>query len=1435
MKRLILAIALLTTMVTASSIVFAVPVSPREFSPVQDGFNPNGQSVLPYAPDRILVQFTAKAMNQAKLDLPLAKGASTATATTGLASVDAILKEFGVTTIERTFGQMADKASAEELGVYRSFTLRVPEGTDIPAAARRLAADPNLAYAEPDMKAFPATVPDDPQYSDNWGHNNTAQLPAYGWGTTWDHTGAGVGTVGFDTNAELAWNAPTGYGSSSAIVAILDSGVDTGHPDLNLMTGYDFGDSDNNPMDDSAQPGHGTACAGVAAAVANNTLGVTGIGGGVTIMPLKVADSAGSMYFSYIANALYYAADNGADVASMSFGAATSSSSTTDPALQYAFNNGVTLFAATGNENVSTISYPAINQYVIGVGAASPCGDRKRSSSNTNDLNPGVSADPNSYTCDGERWWGSNYGSTLQDNSGAVDIIAPTILPTTDISGSGGYQSGDYEPFFNGTSCATPYAAGVAALVKSANPSWSPTQVRDQLTGTATDIVNVESGSGWDRYSGYGMVDAEAAVGGGPTAPVANFTSDITNGCAPQTVNFTDTSTGTVSSWAWDFGDGQTSTAQHPTNVYIFAGTYTVTLTVTGPVGSDSLTMTDMITIEQTPTAEFSGDVLSGQLPLTVNFTDLSTGNPTIWSWFFGDGATDSQQNPSHTYTAAGDYAVILIAENGCGQNLMTKSAYIHVTAPQPPVASFSGTPTNGCAPLDVVFTDSSTGDITSWAWDFGDGGTSTLQNPSYNYANPGSYDVTLTVTGPGGNDVSSQPSYITVGAAPVAAFTATPTTGTAPVSVTFSDQSTGSPTAWAWDFGDGNTDTVQNPTHTYSTGGSFTASLIATNSCGSDTTSQVITIDTPLAPVADFSADLTSGCGPLDVVFTDLSTGNITSWAWDFGDGGTSTLQNPSYNYANPGSYDVTLTVTGPGGNSINSKPGYITVGAAPVAAFTATPTTGTAPVSVSFSDQSTENPATWAWDFGDGNTDTVQNPNHTYSAAGNFTAVLIATNSCGSDTTSQVITINAPLAPVADFSADLTSGCEPLDVSFTDLSTGDITSWAWDFGEGSPDSTQNPVHHYANYGTYDVTLTVSGPGGNSVMTKPGYIVVGGPPVAAFSASDTTGTAPLAVTFTDATTGPVITWGWDFGDGAVDSVQNPAHTFTTAGTYNVTLIAATACAADTSSLQIQVNPIAGPTAAFSATPTSGCAPVIVNFTDQSTGDITDWNWDFGDATGDTTQNPSHTYNVAGSYDVRLIVFGPGGADTLLTPAAVTVDSLVTAAFSADAVEGANPFTVNFSDESTGGPTSWLWDFGDGVTDTLQSPSHTYTTEGVFDVALTATGPCGADTVIMTGLIIVHTPSGVGDVVNARFHLSQNFPNPFNPTTTIVFSLAKQGYARLEVYDASGRRLSTLVNEQMAAGEHRITWQPFNLASGVYFSRLTADGKTATQRMVLIR
>ncbi len=336
------------------------------------------------------------------------------------------------------------------------------------------------------------------------------------------------------------------------------------------------------------------------------------------------------------------------------------------------------------------------------------------------------------------------------------------------------------------------------------------------------------------------------------------------------------------------------------------------------------------------------------------------------------------------------------------------------------PVAAFSATPVSGTAPLEVAFTNQSTGTAPlTYAWDFDNDGTvdSTDQNPSFTYNAAGLYTVKLTVTNAAGNDDEIKTDYITVNAAPiapVAAFSATPVSGTAPLEVAFTDESTGTaPLTYAWDFdNDGNVDsTDQNPSFTYNAAGLYTVKLTVTNAAGNDDeikTDYITVHAAPIAPVAAFSATPVSGTDPLEVAFTDESTGTAPlTYAWDFDNDGNidSTDQNPSFTYNAAGLYTVKLTVTNAAGNDDEIKTDYITVNAAPiapVAAFSATPVSGTAPLEVAFTDESTGTaPLTYAWDFdNDGNVDsTDQNPSFTYNAAGLYTVKVTVTNAAGSD----------------------------------------------------------------------------------------------------------------------------------------------------------------------------------------------------------------------------------------------------------------------------------------------------------------------------------------------------------------------------------------------------------------------------------------------------
>jgi len=408
------------------------------------------------------------------------------------------------------------------------------------------------------------------------------------------------------------------------------------------------------------------------------------------------------------------------------------------------------------------------------------------------------------------------------------------------------------------------------------------------------------------------------------------------------------------------------------------------------------------------PEAAFVSNATAGPAPLGILFIDESGNTPTTWFWSFGDGSTSTLKNPSHAYKNTGTYSVTLTATNSAGSNTITQAGYITVsTTGSTPVAAFVANVTSGTVPLPVLFVDTSTNSPTSWVWSFGDGGSSTVQNPVHTYAGAGTYSVTLTATNSAGSNTISQSGYITVtkvAATPVAAFVTTETSGGAPFTVQFVDASTNSPTSWVWSFGDGGTSTEQNPEHTYTSVGTYSVTLTATNAAGSDTTTKTDDIDVELsAPVTSFVADATSGTAPFTVNFTDTSTNSPTEWYWVFGDGSTSTAQNATHIYLTTGTYTVTLTAYNDEGSNKTARSDYITVTqsvTAPTASFSSDVTSGSAPMTVQFTDTSGYSPTAWVWTFGDGESSTLPNPSHTYSADGTYTVKLTASNTGGTNT---------------------------------------------------------------------------------------------------------------------------------------------------------------------------------------------------------------------------------------------------------------------------------------------------------------------------------------------------------------------------------------------------------------------------------------------------
>ncbi len=401
----------------------------------------------------------------------------------------------------------------------------------------------------------------------------------------------------------------------------------------------------------------------------------------------------------------------------------------------------------------------------------------------------------------------------------------------------------------------------------------------------------------------------------------------------------------------------------------------------------------------------------SGLAPCTVTFSDASSGPPTSWSWAFGDGTGSSSQNPGKTYSLPGNYAVTLTVTNPGGSSSASQTVSVYSS----PSASFSKTlsPSNGVAPVTAGFTDASSGNITSWLWNFGDGTTSSTRNPSKVYSAGGNYIVSLTATNPIGSNTTSQ----TVGVyGPLtASFTRTlnPGNGAAPVVVTFTDTSVGNPTTWYWDFGDDTASISSSPSKTYTSIGNYPVTLTVTNPATPlGVTSAPLTIGVYASPSASFAAvaNPPNAARPVTYSFTDTSTGNIVSWLWNFGDpdsgaANTSTAQNPSKMYTTTGSYTVTLTVTNPVGSSSASavKQAY----GLPTSRFSASAAMTSAGAPITFTDQSTGNPASWSWTFGDGTNSTAQNPVKSYAGAGIYTVGLMVTNPVGTSSTSDYITV--------------------------------------------------------------------------------------------------------------------------------------------------------------------------------------------------------------------------------------------------------------------------------------------------------------------------------------------------------------------------------------------------------------------------------------------
>ncbi len=754
--------------------------------------------------------------------------------------------------------------------------------------------------------------------------------------------------------------------------------------------------------------------------------------------------------------------------------------------------------------------------------------------------------------------------------------------------------------------------------------------------------------------------------------PTADFTLTPVNGCPTLTVNFTNTSVN-ANTYNWNFGNGNSSSATNPSEVYTNTTTanitYTATLTASTSAGCTD-THTSTVVVFPKPTPSFTVNGPTGCSPVAATFTNNSTG-ATSYQWNFGDltTSTSTSSTVSHTYfnttllIQTYTTQLVAISSNGCKD-----STSLTVTVYPRPIFSFTMIPSSGCSPLSVNFPPV-LGAVT-YEWDFGDGSPLNFSpNPTHVFTNTTTVNKTYTVQLIASNAfscVDTTYGYPVVFAKPQANFVVTPTVGCSPLSTSFSNTSVSANT-YLWKFGDGNTSASTNTNHIYtntssSSNQTYSATLVATsnNGCSDSLTIPILTY---FKPDASFSLD-TPKCASKTITFTN-NTPIANSYTWNFGDlTGTSSAPNPTHTYTTNSSNNLTFTVQLIVTTSDGCKDttlGYPEIYAKPIANFALTPTISCSPLSTSMTNSSLY-ANTYLWKFGDGNTDVLFNPTHTYTNTSNtsnqtFSCTLVAINSNGCKD-SLAIPVMVLYRPKANFTVD-TPGCSPKLLTFTNTSLG-ATAFNWNLGTNTF-TTTNVSQQFINTTTANITNTVqliATSGDNCKDTIIAPIIIHPKPEFNIVALPDSGCSALTVNFPAITNAE--TYQWSFGDGNISTSNNPTNIYynnsQNTKTFTVQLIGKDAYGCkDTSSKVIKV--FAKPIALYQANPTLAYVPSTpVNFINLSSGAIS-YFWDFGDKTYSTESNPAHNYQEAGQYQTYLIAINSAGCvDTFYLPAKIVAE-----------------------------------------------------------------------------------------------------------------------------------------------------------------------------------
>jgi len=970
----------------------------------------------------------------------------------------------------------------------------------------------------------------------------------------------------------------------------------------------------------------------------------------------------------------------------------------------------------------------------------------------------------------------SNYG--CKDTQSAVIQVYPVPVPSFSINNANQCSQGNSFIFTNSSTITSGtisyfWRFGDGTTSTNQNPTKSYTS-----TGTFTVWLVVTSNNS--------CKDSISKVINVYPTPIAGYNVTPSQSCK-NTNNFTFTNTSTISSgtmtYLWKFGDNTTSTLTNPSHSYSAAGTYNIVLVVTSNNGcKDSVTKT--VTVHPMPVAKFivpdSSQCFDGNGFAFVNQSTISSGSMT-YLWDFGDNTTSTATNPIHSYTYADTFIVKLVvtSDKGCKDSI-SKNTYIHVNPM--PNAAFSINDTTQCLSGNSYnFTDQSTissGTFTR-AWSFGDGASSTLTNPNHSYSTNDTFNVKLLIVSNKGCK-DSLIKNIYVFPHPATGFSVSDTAQCLPSnSFAFSNTTTIASGTFAslWNFGDGNTSTLNNPTHSYSSANTFSVKLttISDQGCKDSVNKNVYVY--PL-PVPNFTINDSTQCfNSHNFSFTDNSTAPTgTTYLWNFGDGATSTLKNPSHTYSVPGNYQVKLILSF-GLMCKDSMVKNVYVYPEPAASFSINSTSQClGGNNFNFTNTSTisSGSMTYNWNFGDASSSASTNPTHSYTSAGLFTVTMIATSNYGcKDTATQNVDVR-PM-PVAGFNINnqeqCMSGNSFVLTNTSTISSGTI-SYLWNFGDNSTSTATSPTYSYTSPGTYSIKLVVtSGYNCKDSITK--TVIVRPMPVAAYVINDTDQCRlNNNFSFTNQSTissGTISSY-WTFGDNTSSTAANPSHSYMNSGTYSVKLLVTSSFACkDSMTKTVIVYPV--PVAGFSINDSTQCqSGNSFTFTNQSTisGGTMSYDWNFGDNSNDTSTNPTHQYSNPGTYSVKLVVTSNQGCkDSVIKT--ITVYPVPQIAFTindSDQCLTGNNFIFTNSSVVSSGTLTYFWQFGDNSTSTASNPTYSYTTSGVFNVKLVATTNNGCKDSLIKSVIVFNSPVA-GFTVNQSEQCKQGNTFSFTNTSTI--------------------------------------------------------------------